>query len=267
MRFVGLDLAWGSNGGTGLCFVDENKIVESGFARTDEEIIERLRPVTSEPCLVAIDAPLVISNKTGRRECERAISRCFGKHHAGAHSSNLGMPAFAHGSRGARLCSQLNLEMDPEITPLVPTRRAIEVYPHPALVALLALPLTLKYKAKRGRSIGQRLAAFEVLCELLESLRDATPRLQVRNPRWVRIREMLKNTTPGRRTGSARGRARCLHLRVHRTLLLDPWERSLSSGRQRFGRIHRNAGESRSRPHARCDWTGAVTVLAVGHGK
>lgn len=197
MRFVGLDLAWGSNGGTGLCFVEDNKVVESGFARTDEEIIERLRSVTSEPCLVAIDAPLVISNKTGRRECERAISRCFGKHHAGAHSSNLGMSAFINGSRGARLCSQLSLEMDPEIAPLVPTRRAIEVYPHPALVALFALPLTLKYKAKRGRSIDQRIDAFEVLCELLESLHDATPRLQVRNPRWVQIREMLSNTTSG----------------------------------------------------------------------
>lgn len=173
----------GSNGGTGLCFVEDNKVIESGFARTDEDIVERLRSVTSEPCLVAIDAPLVIPNKTGRRECERAISHCFGKHHAGAHSSNLGMSAFANGSRGARLCSQLSLEMDPEITPLVPTRRAIEVYPHPALVALFALPLTLKYKAKRGRSVNQRLAAFEVLCDLLESLRDATPRLQVRNPR------------------------------------------------------------------------------------
>src|SRR5262245_31513785 len=197
MRFVGLDLAWGSNGGTGLCFVEDNQVVESGFARTDAEIIERLRPVTSEFCLVAIDAPLVISNKTGRRECERAISRCFGKHHAGAHSSNLGMPAFSNGSRGARLCSQLNLEMDPRITPLIPTRRAIEVYPHPALVALFALPLTLKYKAKRGRSVEQRRAVFEVLCGLLESLRDATPRRHVRNPRWVQIRERVSNTTSG----------------------------------------------------------------------
>jgi predicted RNase H-like nuclease len=179
VNFIGVDLAWGPNGGTGLCIATNARVVESAYARTDDEILHRLRAVTEGPCLVAIDAPLIISNPTGRRACERAISRCFSRHHAGAHSSNLSMRAFADGSRGARLCESLGLDMNPAIGRNRETRTAIEVYPHPALVALFDLPVTLKYKAKRGRSIEQRRTAFRHLAALLESLTDATPALDV----------------------------------------------------------------------------------------
>src|SRR5207247_10288913 len=107
-----------------------------------------MEPYIGGDMIIAIDAPLIVRNATGRRACERAISRCCGAHHAAAHSSNLALQAFRAGVRGERLTQALGLSIDPLFEPGSGVRRAIEVYPHPAIVALFELPLTLKYKAK-----------------------------------------------------------------------------------------------------------------------
>ena len=52
-------------------------------------------------------------------------------------------------------------------------RRAIEVYPHPATVALFRLGRTLKYKNKPGRDLEQLRGELLVLMGLLEGLADA----------------------------------------------------------------------------------------------
>lgn len=185
MRFVGVDLAWGSRGRTGLCLVTDGKAVDSALLQSDDEIVAWLSPYVGEGCLVAIDAPLIISNQTGRRPCEQVISRCFGAQHAAAHSSNLGRPSFAAGVRGDRLARRLDLSIDPAFAPGTVVRRAIEVYPHPALVELFGLDTSLKYKAKRGRSLEARHRAFAALLDYLESLGDADPALDVSvSPRW-----------------------------------------------------------------------------------
>jgi predicted RNase H-like nuclease len=188
MTFIGVDLAWGATAGTGLCLVRDGKALASTRRVDDAALLDWLAPHVSGPCLVAVDAPLIVTNQSGRRRCERAISRCFGAHHAGAHSSNLGLPAFAAGSRGARLLTALDLDDDPALLPGVAVRRAIEVYPHPATVALFGLKTTLKYKARGGRPLDVRRAAFFELTRLLASLKDADPRLDVTtSPRWQEL--------------------------------------------------------------------------------
>ncbi len=197
MRFIGVDLAW-STGGTGLCLVEEGAVRASTLVRSDAEILEWIEPFAAEPVLVAIDAPLVVRNATGRRPCESLISRCFGAHQAAAHSSNLGLAAFRDGIRGARLASALGLDLDPSFTPRQPVRRAIEVYPHPATVALFGLSLTLKYKAKRGRTLASRISAFGSLLRLIESLKDHDPSLDVAaSPRWAEIVEQVNRPLSG----------------------------------------------------------------------
>jgi ppGpp synthetase/RelA/SpoT-type nucleotidyltranferase len=64
----------------------------------------------------------------------------------------------------------MGLDMDPASTA---TRRAIEVYPHPATVALFRLGRTLKYKNKPGRPLPQLRAELLRLMDLLGGLRDA----------------------------------------------------------------------------------------------
>ena len=118
--------------------------------RTDEEILAALAPYTEGDCLVAIDAPLIVTNPTGNRPAEAALNHDFARFDAGAHPSNTGKPEFSGTPRGAALCQALGLDMNPRSGR---RRRAIEVYPHPATVALFRLGRTLKYKNKPGRDL------------------------------------------------------------------------------------------------------------------
>jgi predicted RNase H-like nuclease len=188
MRFIGVDLAWTGRGGTGLCVIEGGRVEASTRVQSDEELLNWLRPLVEEDVLVAIDAPLIVRNRTGRRRAERLISRCFGAYHASAHSANLGLPAFIEGVRGEWLASMLGLDVDPVFPPRLPVRRAIEVYPHTAIVALFGLATTLKYKAKGGRTLATRAAAFTQLMQHVEALHDADPPVDVRTaPRWAEL--------------------------------------------------------------------------------
>ena len=140
----------------------------------DDEIVDALAPFTDGPCLVAIDAPLIVRNATGNRVAEAELNRDFARFDAGAHPSNTGKPEFAGVPRGARLSSRLGLDMNPRSGR---ERRAIEVYPHPATVALFRLGRTLKYKNKPGRSFDQLRGELMVLMRLLEGLAAAEPPL------------------------------------------------------------------------------------------
>ncbi len=192
MYFVGLDLAWGERKPTGIAVVDaDGRLVHIAAALDDEGIRAALAPYVGGDCLVAIDAPLVVTNPTGQRPAESALNRDFGKFHAGAHPANTGKPEFAGTPRGARLADALGLDMDPGSRA---GRRAIEVYPHPATVALFRLPRTLKYKAKPGRGLDQLRSELLRLMELIEGLAQATPPLRVADhDAWTALRQAVQS--------------------------------------------------------------------------
>jgi predicted RNase H-like nuclease len=176
----------------------------SGLARSDDEIVNWLKPITVDDVLVAIDAPLVVRNETGRRPCDDLISRCFGAYHASTHTANLSRPAFREGVRGEQLAHALDLDIDPTFEPQTAIRSAIEVYPHPAIVALFELPRILKYKAKSGRTLSDRSAAFAELVLHLESLTDANPPVDVcAAPRWAELKELVLHPTAAVRLDEA----------------------------------------------------------------
>ena len=189
--YVGLDLAWGQRKPTGVAAVDDaGRLVYAGAATDDASIRAALAPYTQGDCLVAIDAPLIVTNPTGQRPAERQLNADFGRFQAGAHPSNTGKPEFADVPRGARIARTLDLDMDPQSTA---KRRAIEVYPHPATVALFRLGRTLKYKAKPGRSIAQLRAELLRLMEHIEGLAQAEPSLRVAdNENWAQLRSMAE---------------------------------------------------------------------------
>jgi predicted RNase H-like nuclease/ppGpp synthetase/RelA/SpoT-type nucleotidyltranferase len=194
MHFVGVDLAWGDRRPTGLAVLDdEGRLVHVSAVRSDDEIAEALAPYVEGDCLVAIDAPLIVTNATGNRPAEAALNKDFARFDAGAHPSNTGKPEFAVQPRGARIAARLGLDMNPRSGR---ARRAIEVYPHPATVALFRLGRTLKYKNKPGRDLDQLRSELVVLIGLLEGLATADPPLHVdgtpagptRGRAWRRLR-------------------------------------------------------------------------------
>ena len=187
MHFVGVDLAWGENKPTGVAVLDSNgQLVHVSAAQTDEEIVAALSPYVEGDCLVAIDAPLIVTNPAGNRPAEAALNRDFARFQAGAHPSNTGKPEFSSTPRGARLSALLGLDLNPRSGR---PRRAIEVYPHPATVSLFQLGRTLKYKNKPGRSLESLRGEMLTLMRLVEGLASADPRLLVDGPgsRWSQL--------------------------------------------------------------------------------
>ncbi len=202
MHFVGVDLAWGDRKPTGLAVLDaDGHLLHVSAAGTDDEIVAALEPYVEGDCLVAIDAPLIVTNPTGNRPAEAALNKDFARYDAGAHPSNTGKPEFREQPRGARIAARLGLDINPRSGR---ARRAIEVYPHPATVALFRLGRTLKYKNKPGRDLEQLRSELIVLVGLLEGLATADPPLLVNGhqadrlgtlPAWQALRSAVETAS------------------------------------------------------------------------
>ena len=185
MHYIGVDLAWGDRKPTGLAVLDDDgRLQHVSTVRTDDEIADALAAYVEGDCLVAIDAPLIVKNATGNRPAEAELNRDFARFDAGAHPSNTGKPEFRDGTRGARLCSRLGLDMNPRSGR---ARRAIEVYPHPATITLFRLGRTLKYKQKPGRTLEELTSELTVLMGLVEGLSAADPPIDVSGKAWAEL--------------------------------------------------------------------------------
>ena len=186
MKYIGVDLAWGQKRPTGLAVLDEaGQLIHLSAVTSDDEIVGVLTPHVEADCTVAIDAPLIVVNPTGNRPAEAALNRDFARFDAGAHPSNTAKREFATAPRGAVLSARLGLDIAPDSRS---RRRAIEVYPHPATVALFKLGRTLKYKHKSGRNLDSLRAELLSLVRLLEGLATATTPLHLAdNADWVAL--------------------------------------------------------------------------------
>ncbi|OBH30354.1 GTP pyrophosphokinase [Mycobacterium sp. E342] len=190
MYFAGVDLAWAGRNPTGVAIVDSTGLlVHIGAAGDDADVLAALSPYVRGDCVVAFDAPLVVTNPTGQRPAETALNRDFRRFEAGAHPANTAKPEFADGPRAARMADAMGLDMDPR-SPA--PRRAIEVYPHPATVVFFRLARTLKYKAKPGRGVDQLKSELLVLMDGIEKLAHAPVPLHVAGHEdWARLRHRV----------------------------------------------------------------------------
>ena len=197
MHFVGVDLAWGVRRPTGVAVLDDDgRLLHVASESSDEAIVAAVAPYVADKCLVAIDAPLVVTNATGNRPAEADLNKDFRAFEAGAHPTNTGKSEFRDGPRGGRLAERLGLDLDPQSRS---GARAIEVYPHAATVALFRLGRTLKYKDKRGRTLDDLRSELLRLMTLLEGLREAdTPLRLDGHPAWAdlvtRVREASRKS-------------------------------------------------------------------------
>jgi predicted RNase H-like nuclease/predicted house-cleaning noncanonical NTP pyrophosphatase (MazG superfamily) len=138
--------------------------------------------------------PIVVTNVSGQREAERLVSRYFGRFNAGAHPSNTSREPFLNGNtRAFRLATELGLDLDPASES---PRRAIEVYPHPATIALFGLDRVFTYKHKQGRDLVHLKAGLLRLIRALDGLADADVPLKLaRHPGWREIRQRVAAAT------------------------------------------------------------------------
>ena len=183
---IGLDLAWSPRNPTGAAVIRGDArggaLIETALLGDLAAIVAYVaRHAGDGPALVAVDAPLRVPNATGRRPAEALLGQVFRAYDAGAHPANRGLPAFRGGVRGELLVEALaahSIAHDrATIEAGAATRQVVEVYPHPAMVALFGLDKTLKYKARPNRSLATRRAAWRSYQRHMAGLARADPPL------------------------------------------------------------------------------------------
>lgn len=176
--FIGVDLAWKSDQNPTAAATlkgDAAGIVLHSLEtlRSTDEVLRYLRHEATEQTVIAIDAPLIITNETGQRLCETAVGRRYGKNHASCHTSNLGL--YKDAASVALTTALLDDGFEhPRINDDKQKRVVAEVYPHAAMVALFKLDRIIKYK--KGPVASRRLG-LEQLRVKLRALSQAEPPL------------------------------------------------------------------------------------------
>lgn len=190
MKFIGLDLAWSPRNATGGAVLASDDhgatLVNTALLTDDRAIVAYTAQHASDgPAIIAVDAPLRVPNHTGRRLAEAEIGAAFGRYQAGAHPANRQRLAYDGVVRGEALVAALEARgfvHAPAVAAGVPVRQVVEVFPHPAMIAIFGLARTLKYKAKPKRSREHLLAEWQRYRDLLRALPAADPPLHGHEP-------------------------------------------------------------------------------------
>lgn len=77
MNFIGIDLAWTYKNETGICVIsDDGHLLElKSHVFSNEEIADIVERYSNNEAIVAIDAPLIVKNQVGARECDGRIMK------------------------------------------------------------------------------------------------------------------------------------------------------------------------------------------------
>jgi predicted RNase H-like nuclease len=178
MRFLGIDFGWqGRPSGVASLGWDGRVLTLRALDRlqTAGEVLEWIaREAGRHGAMIAVDAPTIIVNPTGRRPAEAEAQRKFARFHAGCHPANLERPFAAHTVAFGRSLEAMGFAHACLIEPRRAGRYQIEVHPHSAAVRLFALDRIVKYK--KG-TVAQRAAELErfrgLLLHFLPRLRPA----------------------------------------------------------------------------------------------
>jgi len=163
--FIGIDASWTMSKPSGVAIAHgtaaEATISRLAHAPTHKDVAAIVEDYRSGNTIVAIDAPLVVTNLAGCRDCERQIGREFSRFHASAHAMNrprfdryglgglvetLENLGFRHGVVGSEICSD--------------GLRMFEVYPHPAHIRLFDRKTIIRYK--KGAVAQKRVGLVEL---------------------------------------------------------------------------------------------------------
>ena len=148
MKIIGIDLAWQSEKNTTALAIgdltDDNFHISNIYeSLTSLEAIKDAINNEDDVQGLSIDAPLIINNATGQRDCERELSKEYGARYASCHTSNTTLYPNASSTILANYLSKANFNHlgNPE-----KEHWQIECYPHPALIEIFNLPERLQYK-------------------------------------------------------------------------------------------------------------------------
>ncbi|MCJ2541609.1 DUF429 domain-containing protein [Thermostichus vulcanus] len=191
MICIGLDLAWSPRNPSGIATLQvigdpdlarlTGILIDCRILQTNTEILDYIQTQAGrDPCLLAVDAPLRVPNRTGQRRAEAELNRVFRAYEAGAHPANRQLLEKNGQVRGEELVQALSscgFQEQAEIQQGSFARQITEVFPHSAMVSLFGLHCTLKYKARPKRTWQERQQAWQLYRQHLQSLTTADPAL------------------------------------------------------------------------------------------
>ena len=120
--------------------------------------------------VIAVDMPVSRQAISGRREADQAVSREFGGRWCAAHSPNSNRPG-ALGERLSEACLSCGYPLATTATALPTSRRLLEVYPHPAMLALLQREKRVPYKVSRAARYWPTATPAQRRANILAELR------------------------------------------------------------------------------------------------
>jgi len=181
--FLGIDLAWSAKARTGLAAVDSSgRLIDSAAVVTDDEIASWIDRQPGPVVVAAVDAPLVVPNEAGQRVGENQVAKAYGRYGASPYPSSRSNPLFDP-PRAATLAERFGWTIDPYHRGTVERPACIEVYPHPAMVGLFALPSRILYKKGPARAAG--------FAELVRHF-ETVPELRLtENQRWLALKQVI----------------------------------------------------------------------------
>lgn len=197
MNYIGVDLAWGEGTATraaketGLACVNASgTVLDAGWERGIDAVVEWLVATASPGDVIAIDAPLVVTNATGMRECERQVGQRYGRWKVSANPSNLERPWSGGVTLRRRLEKRGFVYTDGSAPPRSDRVQFFECYPYTTLVGAPELG----YEVERPRykrfnpalptpaaRRAFRAAECDELLRRMAGLTDAEPRLDLRS--------------------------------------------------------------------------------------
>lgn len=172
MILAGIDLAWTENNPTAIAYgkLEGDTVTVTSITYgliTPAQICSDL--INEKVMGVAIDAPLIIKNKTGMRECEMSIGREFGSRKASCMPTNLDKYS---DHPGVELATLLGTEGYGHLNGT--NKWQVECYPHPAIINIFGLPERLKYKKKKGVRVADQRRGLHRLGSLLRNLASSS---------------------------------------------------------------------------------------------
>lgn len=159
MRLAGIDFAW-------HCENNPSSIA-IGNLSSNTLSVEKIEPsviglnkiveiIANQTALsgLAIDAPLIINNESGQRECEKALSRDYGSRKASCHTSNKKLYPDALSVSLSRSLKSFGYDH------LSKNKWMLECYPHPAIIECFGL--TERHLYKKGNVADKKLGQIEL---------------------------------------------------------------------------------------------------------
>ncbi|HSB79840.1 MAG TPA: DUF429 domain-containing protein [Candidatus Methylomirabilis sp.] len=211
MRIVGIDLAWGDRKPDGLALIEASSTGQAVLSQTayphgDAELMSCVqRLVGTGASILALDGPIICRNEAGGRPVDWETHRQYGQAHAGCYPANLTRCPRPNNLRlkleDTDFLTDFEMQMPRQVCEEEgkPFRRLIEVYPHPATLALFNLNQIIRYKKGLAKERGRELQRFQRL--LHESLSRVVPPVCINDA----IRSMFEED-PGPLRGTARKR-------------------------------------------------------------